>query len=83
MAESCTPSDLIGFAPGEPFTAVLVDSDQSGETATVIASISFAPAPGPLDPGLDAQETYFDLTVIEGVWRITGDPWPYYTWSCP
>lgn len=82
LAESCTASDLIEFAPQEPFSATLVDTEETDETATVVASISFTPAPGPLDPGLEGMDTYFDLTLIDGVWRITNDPWPYYTWSC-
>ena len=82
LAEECSAGDLQQAAPREPFSATLVDSDESDDTASVTASIAYSPSPGPLDPGSSGFDEYFSLVRTEGMWRITNDPWPYYVWSC-
>jgi hypothetical protein len=82
LADGCSPSDLQQAAPREPFSATLVDSDESNDTASVTASIAYSPSPGPFDPGSNGFDEYFSLVLLDGVWRIINDPWPYYVWSC-
>lgn len=81
-AENCTPGDIAYAAPQDPFSATLLETTVSGDTAIVEVSIRFGSSPGPFEPGDRGFGEVFHLEDRDGVWVIVGTPWPYFEWRC-
>lgn len=79
----CVPSDLARYLPGEPFTASLEpDGDTAGGDSTAIVNVRIRfGSNGMFGSGWDTWES-FELTSSDGIWWITGDPWPHFVWEC-
>lgn len=79
--EDCTPVDLARSSPDEPFTAHLGESREGGaDTAVITVRIRFG-ADAPLDTPSEFTET-FTLAQRDGMWLMTGEPWPYFSFGC-
>lgn len=79
---TCVAADIARSAPGEPFTATLLEdrSDVGADEAIIAVRLRFG-TDDVFGSGWDTVET-FDLVSKNGSWRITGQPWPYFDWSC-
>lgn len=81
--EDCVPSDIQRHVTEEPFTASLestVEPTEDQETAIVNVRIRFGTG-GPFGSGWESFES-FELVSEDGLWLITGEPWPYFSFEC-
>lgn len=87
----CDPFDISSSMPSQPFSATLGstrgnDSEMSegtpppGGAARVSVRLRFG-SEGPFGSSWETTEV-FRLKELGGVWRITGEPWPYFSWAC-
>ena len=92
---SCHPLDLAQSTPSDPFTAFLGVSggrdemsagedfdlpESEGSVTRVGVRLRFGDQ-GLIGSSWELSEV-FSLVRSEGVWVISGDPWPYFAWSC-
>jgi hypothetical protein len=75
----CEPSDMM-IGVTEPFTATHEGTTYVGDRAGVEVKLRFGD-PGGIGSGWETWER-FELIESDGFWYITGDPWPYFRWSC-
>lgn len=75
----CEPDDIMA---GEirPFTAVHDRTEQQAGRTLVSVSLRFGDQ-GAIGGGWESWEQ-FVLIERDGFWYITGEPWPYFHWSC-
>lgn len=80
--EGCTAADIQRSVWQESFTASLPTEtgDHSGGRALVDVTMRFGNG-GIFGGGWDSREV-FVLVQRDGVWWITEDPWPYFSFEC-
>jgi hypothetical protein len=92
----CGPSDIASNAPADPFTASLHAEDfDRGRFPGIVTGATTPPDDetvvevtlrfgdtGPFGSGGWTTYAAFDLVSRDGLWWISGDPWPSFSWRC-
>lgn len=80
--EGCNPADIVRPGFDETFTASIPESEDppASGRAFVDVTMRFGDG-GPFGGSWESNEV-FVLISEDGSWWITGDPWPYFVWSC-
>lgn len=76
---NCEPGD-IRAGDVQPFTAVHDGTSQQGTQTLVSVRLRFGDQGG-IGAGWESWEQ-FVLIERDGFWYLTGEPWPYFRWSC-
>ncbi len=77
---NCEPRDILAGGNLQPFTAVHDGTNQGAGRASVQVRLRFSDQGG--FGGAWENWERFELIETDGFWYITGDPWPYFRWSC-
>jgi hypothetical protein len=81
--DGCVPSDIQRHLGDQPFTASLesdVEPMDDRDLTIVNVRIRFG-TEGPFGSGWETFES-FELVSEDGMWWITGEPWPHFFFAC-
>lgn len=81
--EGCVAADIARSAPNDPFTASLEDAEsERGDDNEVVVSVRMRFGTGGMFGSSWENWETFTLRSENGVWHITGQPWPHFHWEC-
>jgi hypothetical protein len=75
----CRPEHIANAANPDFSGAIHRESRRTDGRATLFVDLRFGQG-GPFDTWTNRES--FEMVERDGFWYVTGDPWPYFRWSC-